>query len=43
MSVGKNLTIEVGEVTPAVGGSGVEVGACHGGFCDSLSTDIARA
>ena len=30
-------------VTTAVGGSGVEVGACHDGFCDSLVTNLTRA
>ena len=29
--------------TPAIGGSGMEVGAYHDGFCDSLATDIAEA
>ena len=30
-------------ITPTLGGSGVEVGAYHDGFCDSLATNIARS
>ena len=43
MSTGKSRTSEVDGVTPAVGGSKVEVGERHDGFCDLLATDIARA
>ena len=43
MSADKGLTLEAGGVTPVVRCSGVEVGAHHNGFCDSLVMDIARA
>ena len=43
VSARKGWTLEADRVTPAVGGSGVDVGAHHDGFCDLLAKDIARA
>ena len=40
---GKGLAPEASEATPAIGGSRVEVGTCHDGLCDSLSTDGTEA
>ena len=40
VSTGKSWTLEASRVTLAIGGSGVEVGACHYGFCDSLATGL---
>ena len=41
MSAGKGQALEAYWATPAIGGSGVEVVACHDGLCDSLTTNIA--
>ena len=41
MSAGKGWAPEAYWATPAIGGNGVEVRACHDGLCDSLTTNIA--
>ena len=41
MLVGKGRAPGAYWATPAIGGSGVEVGACHDGLCDSLTTNIS--
>ena len=41
MSASKGRAPEAYWAPPAIGGSGVEVGACHDGLCDSLTTNIA--
>ena len=43
VSASKGLAPKASRVTPTIGGSIVEVGAFHNGFCDSLATDIAEA
>ena len=43
MSRSKGLAQEASRATPAIGGSGVEVGTYHYGFFDSLTTDMAKA
>ena len=40
MSAGKGRAPEVYWATLVIGGSGVEVGACHDGLCDLLTTNI---
>ena len=37
------LASKASRVTPPIGGSEVEVGAYHDGFCDSLAMDIEEA
>ena len=37
------MSLEAGGVTPATRGSRVEVGTCHDGLLDSLSTDGIEA
>ena len=41
MSASKGRAPEAYWATLAIEGSGVEVGACHDGICDSLTTYIA--
>ena len=43
VSASKSRAPEASRATPAFGGSRVEVGACHDGFCDPFATDIAKA
>ena len=40
---GQGCAPEASRATPAIGDSGVQVGAHHDGLCDSLSMDIAEA
>ena len=35
--------LRLSRATPVIGGSGVDVGAYHDGFCYSLATDIVEA
>ena len=41
MLAGKGRAPKAYWATPTIGGSGVEVGACHDGLYDSLTTNIA--
>ena len=43
VSASKSRAPQASRATPALGGSRVEVGACHDGFCDPFSTDTVEA
>ena len=43
MLVGKGSVPEANRATPAIRGNKVEMGTCHDGLCDSLSTDGMEA